>query len=278
MSTNASANGTNKPKRKKDRSSEYEDVILDPLPPQDRTSPAGQAMLTLAHFVNRVASVGGSALLIIAGGANFGVILLASILHRVSPGNATLPLWLAGISTFLWLGLALTRWMLASGDEPVGPNYDPGSGAAYGGAPFRTSGPHIISGSANAPRPGAGFAQSAWHGDEAETKSEPDDSVAGDKSKAEEQQSPEFQAAESFERAQRAADEFQIRRRTLFPRVEAAQRSARILVGGPEQPRWLARDLRPLFFFFIAVAASVPVMMFTAVITLISLLVSSSPF
>lgn len=277
MSTNASTNGTNKPKRKKDRSSEYEDVILDPLPPQDRTSPAGQAMLTLAHFVNRVASVGGSALLIIAGGANFGVLLLALILHQVSPGNAVLPLWLAGISIFLWLGLALTRHLLASGDEPVGPDYGPGSGGTSGDASFRTSGPHIISGGADAARPGPGFAQSAWHGDEEETSGEPDDVFAGDKSESEQQQSPEFQAAQSFERAQRAADEFQIRRRTTFPRVEAAQRSARILVGGPELPRWLARDLRPLFFFFVAVAASVPVMMLTAVITLISLLVSSSP-
>ena len=83
---------------------------------------------------------------------------------------------------------------------------------------------------------------------------------------------------EAVERKARAQVEFSARRNTPFPRVEAAQRSIRILVGGPEQPAWVRFDLRPLLVTFVGVAVSFPVVFVTATITMIALLVTTAPF
>ena len=84
-------------------------------------------------------------------------------------------------------------------------------------------------------------------------------------------------SVEAAERMNRAATEFTVRRQTPFPRIEAAQRSIRVLVGGKEQPGWVRYDLRPLIASFFAVAVSIPVMMVTASLTLLVLLLSTGP-
>ncbi len=199
---------------------DFEDIILEPLPPQDRSTPAGRAMLSLAHLVGRILNASGAVLLFIAAGTNFAVTFLALLLHRAG-GRATLPLIAVAISWVLWVGLAYARGQAA---RPA--------------------------------RPGGGGAEPAATGSSLQSAPQP--------------------AATSL-RAKNATVEYLMRRKTFLPRVEAAQRAAKTLVGGPEEPAWLARDIRPLVALFVAVAVSIPIMMILAIITVISLLTTSSP-
>lgn len=73
-------------------------------------------------------------------------------------------------------------------------------------------------------------------------------------------------------RAARA--EFDLRRPTRLPRVEAAQRALRAGVGTPASSPWLERDLRPTLVLFVATALAVPVTATTAIIAALVLLTS----
>lgn len=73
-------------------------------------------------------------------------------------------------------------------------------------------------------------------------------------------------------RAARA--EFDLRRPTRLPRVEAAQRALRAGVGTPASSPWLERDLRPTLVLFVATALAVPVTTTTAIIAALVLLTS----
>ncbi|WP_312350272.1 hypothetical protein [Actinomyces sp.] len=77
---------------------------------------------------------------------------------------------------------------------------------------------------------------------------------------------------ESDWRAARA--EFDLRRPTHLPRVEAAQRAARTWVGGTASSPWLERDVRPTLVLFFATALVIPVTATTAIISALVLLTS----
>ncbi len=209
---------------------DYQDFILDPLPPQSRATPYGRAMLSMATFAGRALSATGFLLLMLAGATNLGATLMAVLLNRAAPGKGVPFLWIVGVAWLFWLLLAFLRWRINT--APPGP---PG-GQTWGVANAETT-------SVTAP----------------------------------ERTSAEV-ALEASERAKRAAAEFYIRRSTPFPRVEAVQRSVRVLVGGEEQPAWVRFDLRPLVVTFMGVAVSIPVVMVSAVISLIGLLAATAPF
>lgn len=71
-----------------------------------------------------------------------------------------------------------------------------------------------------------------------------------------------------------ARAEFDLRRPTPLPRVEAAQRAARTWVGGTASAPWLERDVRPTLALFIATALVIPVTATTAIISALVLLTS----
>lgn len=238
----------------------FSDVVLDPLPPQSRSTPSGRAMLALADFAGRALSATGFVLLAVAGAANLGVTLLAVLLHRAAPGHAVLAFILVIFAWAFWLLLAFLRWRI------------------------NTAGPGLVEDTGEVDAPASsngGFAQRA-------TAPEADDAGEGDftpaastppsSAEATHRETAGSLAADGMERSMRAADEFSIRRNTPMPRVEAAQRSIRMLVGGPDQPAWVRFDLRTLVVAFVGVAISVPVMLVTAAITLIALLVATAPF
>lgn len=259
----------------------YEDVILDPLPPQSRNTPYGRAMLTLASFAGRALSATGLILLIITGGANLGATLLAVLLNRAAPGRALLAFIILGISWFCWLSLAFLRWRL----NTAGPG--PSVGEDWGLAVPQEEEPSFDGAGRGRDKPA--FNQRATSAqDDGETSSSkappasstdthPEDSPFS-QSVGPKEDEQRAMLAEAAERNVRAASEFSTRRNTPFPKVEAAQRSIRILVGGDEQPAWVRFDLRPLVVSFVAVAVSFPVVIITATITMIVLLVSTAPF
>lgn len=240
---------------------DFENIILEPLPPQDRSTPFGRAVLGLATFAGRALNATGGLLLALAGGANLGVSLLALLLNRASPGRGTPFLVLVGLSWVCWLVLAFLRWRINSAGpgETIGQGWGQSSGAVEPPTPT-TEAP-------GSPQAGAAepfFPSSAGY--------------TGDSPLSARTTAGGMGAAESVERVRRASLEFAMRRRTPFPRIEAAQRSIRTLIGGDEQPAWVRYDLRPLVFMFVAVAASIPIMMVLAVITLIGVLGSTAPF
>ncbi len=234
----------------------YEDWILDPLPPQSRNTPYGQAMLTLASFAGRALSATGWLLLIVAGGANLGATLLAVLLNRAAPGRALLAFIVLGASWVCWLALAFLRWRLnTAGPGPsVGQDWGLVAAKEDQSPDFDGEGRGRPADASNAAAPT--FSQSV-------TPTEDEQRAL---------------LAEAAQRSARAASEFSLKRNTPFPKVEAAQRSIRILVGGAEQPAWIRFDLRPLVVSFVAVAVSLPVVIITATITMIALLVSTAPF
>lgn len=184
-------------------------------------------MLSLASLVDRIAHSAGAALLLVAGGANLGVLFLALLLNKASPGKGNLPLALAAVSWLLWVGLAIVR-------------------ARSSRVPNRPEPAH-----------------------QAATNAHP--------SKRSNKEREEFPVQDGFQTATSAVAEYQIRRRTFLPRIEAAQRSVRILVQGPGTPAWVQKDLRPLITLFVAVTISVPAMLLLGLITTLALLTASSP-
>lgn len=249
------------------KKAEYEDWILDPLPPQSRSTPYGRAMLTLASFAGRALSGAGYVLLILAGAANLGTTLLAFLLNRAAPGRGTFPLILVGISWLFWVFLALLRWRLNAA----------GPGKAVG----ETWGMKVEEDIDVTPPPASTqpFRQRAWSGDSPPDEDDEADSLfENDGSVAPGTRTDGAVSADAIERTNRAAQEFSLRRSTPFPRVEAAQRSIRALVGGPEQPAWVRFDLRPLMVAFVGVVISLPLMLVVSTFTMIALLVSTAPF
>lgn len=255
---------------------EYEDIILDPLPPQDRSTPFGRAALSLATFAGRALNATGGLLLALAGGANAGVTLLALLLNRASPGRGIPFFILVGISWVCWLVLAFLRWRInAAGtgdtvgqtwgtvrddDYPRSRDSDDRRSGNQSGRTFQQSAAGVP------PPPGAGDRNQSDEGSNTASPLSPRTRADGTVS------------VEALERARRAATEFAIRRKTPFPRVEAAQRSIRALVDGEYQPGWIRYDLRPLVVSFAAVATSIPIMMILGIISLIALLGSTAPF
>lgn len=262
----------------------FEDVILDPLPPQNRNTPYGRAMLSLASFAGRALSATGLMLLIITGAANLGATLLALLLNRAAPGNAILAFAILGVSWAFWLALSFLRWRLnkAGPGETVGENW----GLVRDEDGYSSSPP--------TESPGPAFDQRATReddaagGDDAEgsqdggstgsARAHPLGSDPEQNSMSRGGRADGTISVEAAERNARAQAEFSVRRTTPFPRVEAAQRSIRVLVGGPEQPAWVRFDLRPLVVTFVGVAVSFPVVIVTATITMIALLVATAPF
>lgn len=72
----------------------------------------------------------------------------------------------------------------------------------------------------------------------------------------------------------RARTEFDMRRPTRLPRVEAAQRAARTWVGDTTTSPWLERDVRPTVALFLATALVIPVTATTAIASTLVLLTS----
>ena len=233
----------------------FEDYILDPLPPQSRSTPHGRAMLNLAHLAGRALSATGFLLLILSGATNLGATILAFLLQRVAPGRGTLPLIIVGISWLCWIALSFLRWRI----NRAGPG--PTVGETWG----------LMAESQNDANQDA----SPFMNQRATEDYEGDRSTSG--SMAPGARADGTISVEAAERMNRAATEFTVRRQTPFPRIEAAQRSIRVLVGGKEQPGWVRYDLRPLIASFFAVAVSIPVMMVTASLTLLVLLLSTGP-
>lgn len=61
--------------------------------------------------------------------------------------------------------------------------------------------------------------------------------------------------------------EFNTRLTRFMPRVEASQRALRQLAGGAFEGSWLDHDLRPTIVFFVGAFLSMPVMIFTAILS-----------
>lgn len=267
----------------------FEDVILDPLPPQSRNTPYGRALLSLASFAGRALSATGLMLLIITGASNLGATLLALLLNRAAPGKALLAFLILGVSWAFWLALGFLRWRLnkAGPGETVGENW----GLVQGEDAGFTSPPPTSPGQAFNQRatregdasplptsPGHDTEGSPAGGSARSTYSRPPGSEPKPNSMSRGGRADGTVSVEAAERNARAQAEFSTRRSTPFPRVEAAQRSIRVLVGGPEQPAWVRFDLRPLVVTFVGVAVSFPVVIVTATITMVALLVATAPF
>ena len=238
----------------------FEDYILDPLPPQSRSTPHGRAMLNLAGFAGRALSATGFLLLILSGATNLGATILAFLLQRVAPGRGTLPLIIVGISWLCWIALAFLRWRINRAGE------GPAVGQTWG----------LVADTNQ--RPTSGMNQRATPDINSGSTKDEGDPTSTSGSMAPGARADGTISVEAAERISRASTEFSVRRQTPLPRVEAAQRSIRVLVGGNEQPGWIRFDLRPLVVSFVAVAASIPVMMVTAAVTLFVLLFSTGPF
>lgn len=262
----------------------FEDMILDPLPPQSRNTAYGRAMLSLASFAGRALSATGLVLLIVTGAANLGATLLALLLHRAAPGSAILAFVILGLSWAFWLTLSFLRWRLnaAGPGQTVGEDW--GLLPGEDGSPSNSHSNDAWSKGAasNGAGSASAFKQRATRDEYDETgkaagSSEPRQ-PAEQTSMSSGRRADGTISVEAAERNARAQAEFEARRNTPFPRVEAAQRSIRVLVGGPEQPAWVRFDLRPLVISFVGVAVSFPVVVVTATITMIALLVATAPF
>lgn len=196
---------------------------------------------TVSRILAQITSAGGAVLVAVAGLTTTSCLLLGALVVRARDGwGSWIPLVIACLATVLVVALALDRRRLVrdlrEAPRSGGPTVTVDIDGQPDEDPTATTShlPRVVD--ADSPtHPGVLTTGSTWR---------------------------------------EARAEFDLRRPTPLPRVEAAQRAARTWVGASGTSPWLERDLRPSLVLVVATAAIIPVTATTALIAALVLLTS----
>ena len=196
---------------------------------------------TVSRVLAQITSAGGAVLVAVAALTTTSCLLLGALVVRARDGwGSWIPLVVACLAAVLVVALALDRRRLVrdlrEAPRSGGPTVTVDIGDRTGADPSATRlrPPRVVD--ADSPtHPGVLATGSTWRG---------------------------------------ARAEYDLRRPTPLPRVEAAQRAARSWVGSPGASPWLERDLRPSLVLFVATACAIPLTATTALVAALVLLTS----